>query len=43
MSILDRTLSYSDADRCAWNVIQLNDSKQLRFEPEEDKEILWEL
>ncbi len=42
-SLLDGRLSYSDADRWAFELIQLNDDKRLEFEPRQEEKLLWEL
>jgi hypothetical protein len=42
-SLLNGSLSYADADRWAWEMMQLFDDDKLNFEPEEDEGILWEL
>lgn len=43
VSILNGSLSYSDADRWAWKMMELYDNRNLEFEPEEKEELIWEL
>lgn len=40
-SVLNGSLSYSDADRWAWEVMQLFDDGKLEFEPKE--KLIWQL
>ena len=42
-SILNGSLSYSDADRWAWEMMQLFDDGKLEFEPTEKEELTWQL
>lgn len=42
-SLLTQQLSYDQADRWAWKMIELHDEYKLVYEPPEDKELLWEL
>lgn len=42
-SILKKELTYSEADRWAWKMMQLNDEKQLVFDPNHDETLIWEL
>lgn len=42
-SILDRSLSYEQADRWAWDKIDLFDKGKLKFDPTDKEEIIWSL
>lgn len=42
-SVLNGSRSYADADRWAWEMMQLFDDDKLNFEPENDEAVLWEL
>jgi hypothetical protein len=42
-SILSGAMSYSEADRWAWDVIQLFDDGEVEFKPKEEEELLWDL
>lgn len=42
-SVLNGSLSYSDADRWAWERMQLFDEGKLEFEPKESEEFIWQL
>ncbi|MCE7060846.1 hypothetical protein [Dyadobacter sp. CY343] len=42
-SVLNGSLSYSNADRWAWKMMQLFDDGKVEFEPKEDEELIWQL
>jgi hypothetical protein len=42
-SVLDGSITYSNADRWAWGIIELFDNENLTFEPREKEKIIWEL
>lgn len=42
-SLLNNTLSYSDADRWAWDMMQEFDKGNLLFDPIQDEDLIWEL
>lgn len=42
-SLLNNTLSYSEADRWAWGIMQEFDKGNLLFEPIQDEPLIWEL
>lgn len=42
-SLLNNKLSYSEADRWAWNMMQESDNGTLLFQPSQDEELIWEL
>ncbi|TAE39870.1 MAG: hypothetical protein EAZ70_04800 [Runella slithyformis] len=42
-SILNGKLSYPDADRWAWKMIQLSDNEELEFNPKQDEKLIWQL
>jgi hypothetical protein len=42
-SLLNNTLSYSKADRWAWDLMQKFDNGDLRFKPVQDESLIWEL
>ena len=42
-SLLAKRLTYDQADRWAWNMMQLQDEHKLVYEPPEDERLLWEL
>lgn len=42
-AVLSGKLSYSDADRWAWEMIKLFDNGGLEFEPREDENLIWQL
>ncbi|EFK56018.1 hypothetical protein ACFU8T_04605 [Sphingobacterium spiritivorum] len=42
-SVLNGSLSYSEADRWAWEMMQLFDGGKLEFEPKENEELIWQL
>lgn len=41
--ILNGSLSYSEADRWAWEMMQLFDDGKLEFEPKDKEDLLWQL
>lgn len=42
-SILNGNISYPDADRWTWEMMQLFDDGKLQFEPKENENVIWEL
>jgi DNA polymerase III alpha subunit (gram-positive type) len=42
-SLLKGALSYADADRWAWSIIQQLDHNNLQFDPPELEELIWDL
>ncbi|PHS10574.1 MAG: hypothetical protein COA88_02175 [Kordia sp.] len=42
-SILNGELSYPNADRWAWKMMENYDNNELIFEPNEEEPLLWEL
>lgn len=42
-SLMKNALTYSEADRWAWNMMQAFDNEALSFDPSEDEKLIWEL
>ncbi|MCE7060684.1 hypothetical protein [Dyadobacter sp. CY343] len=42
-SVLNGSLSYSNADRWAWKMMQLFDDGKVEFDPKENEELMWQL
>lgn len=42
-SLMKNELTYSEADRWAWDMMQAFDNGTLSFEPPEEEELIWEL
>lgn len=42
-SLLNKTLTYTEADRWAWSMIEKLDSGMLSFFPPEEEGLIWEL
>jgi len=42
-AVIDGTLSYADADRWSWEMMQKCDERHLQFTPPEEEQMLWEL
>ena len=41
--LLTHQLSYDEADRWAWKMMQLANSRNLQFEPAQDERLIWAL
>lgn len=42
-SLLARRLTYDQADRWAWNMMELQDNGELIYEPPANEQLIWEL
>ncbi|GAB2551644.1 hypothetical protein GCM10027085_48710 [Spirosoma aerophilum] len=42
-SLLGKRLTFDQADRWAWNMMQLQDAGELIYEPSANEELIWEL
>lgn len=41
--VLTQQLTYDEADRWAWDKMQLMDDRKLEFEPEDKEDLIWNL